>query len=572
MLFFLCTTIARPMRNRHYSFLNLLLVAVIASALPQVSFSQSDELPAVWQRKVQQLVKNIDRSQQALTAQGAEDLNDPFKAKQWQDRIENYRSGLARVPESSDPLLVDARKRLTALESSLSALQDDVPVEQSTKPAETAVSQSTSGSTEGPQLVSGQRVQVRKLKRDLDGVLADIVTTGPSPLQSADVVQKYQGALERYAGALKRFERFKNDPDVQTSAAAYRALVDGLQAEQRRAADQARQLGDVQGRLATLEGTLRSNQSPGELYAPFSLEEASAWVQQLAAAQQAAQSANTEIQSIAPLAYLPDSPATVSQGAPYDSQDLNRLLNFANGIQTDVNSSLDSTQARLKHQFDFQDQHELGYFRQLDPASDKDRMNAYLAEGAEGEILERLDKQMALAESVAAYQMAFGKEPTNNTQSRIAEINQLRRQYLKDRAKVLGGYRLPEPASTDSDRMATAEQILANPEYGFGEHGPVVLTTEDIVSREKEVSRDTIKDVDVSLSGTITLSGTRETWNYRWQEFKFATPLKETDNNEWYVWWITAKKYESGWEKTPIGRWVSGNATKGSLILEENFR
>ncbi len=107
-------------------------------------------------------------------------------------------------------------------------------------------------------------------------------------------------------------------------------------------------------------------------------------------------------------------------------------------------------------------------------------------------------------------------------------------------------------------------------EYAFGTHGPVVLTTEKIISREKEVSRETIKDVDVSLSGTITMSGTRETWNYKWDEFKFATPIKD-DNGDWYVWWITAKKYQSGWEKTPIGYWISGGAVKGSLILPDNF-
>jgi len=72
------------------------------------------------------------------------------------------------------------------------------------------------------------------------------------------------------------------------------------------------------------------------------------------------------------------------------------------------------------------------------------------------------------------------------------------------------------------------------------------------------------------LSGTITLSGERETWNYKWDEFKFATPIKD-ENGDWYIWWITAMKYESGWEKTPIGYWVSGASVKGSLILPDNF-
>ncbi|MDA0339570.1 MAG: hypothetical protein O2910_06990, partial [Proteobacteria bacterium] len=67
------------------------------------------------------------------------------------------------------------------------------------------------------------------------------------------------------------------------------------------------------------------------------------------------------------------------------------------------------------------------------------------------------------------------------------------------------------------------------------------------------------------------LSGTETTWTYKWREFKFATPIKETGSDNWHIWWITAKKYSSGAESTPIGRWISGGATKGSLILKDNF-
>lgn len=555
-------------------------ISLCPPALQPVSLAMAQELPAVWQRKVQQIQKNIDRSRQALAASGAADLADAFKAKQWMDRLENYRTSLARVPEASDPLLIQARESLSTLEAEFAALKGrsnengagaETAAASTSAPPPAAQAAEDSASP-APQLVSGQRVQVNKLNRDLQGALADLVTTGPSPMQSGDMVGRYNQSLQRYAEALGRFAPFRNDPDVRAAADAYQSLAAAVKAEFERARDQIAELGDVQARLATLEETLRANRPPGQLYPPFSLDDARTWVQQLAAAQQAAQAAGGEIQAIAPLAYLPDSPTPVSQGGPYDRKDLDRLLNFANGIQADVNAAINDTQAMLKHRFDFQDQQELGYFRDLDPGSDRDRMNAYLAEGAEGEILERLDQQMALVESIAAYQQAFGKEPTANTLARLEEITTLREKYLRDRAEVLGGYRLPAPASDDAGRIAIAREILANPAYGFGEHGPIVLTTADIVSRDKEVSRDTIKDVDVSLSSTITLSGTRESWHYQWEEFKFATPLKAEDGDEWYVWWITAKKYRSGWEKTPIGRWVSGAATQGSRILEKNFR
>jgi hypothetical protein len=306
------------------------------------------------------------------------------------------------------------------------------------------------------------------------------------------------------------------------------------------------------------------------LYPPFTEAEASEWMALVTAATETAQAAVGEIESIAPLAYLPDNRGVVQDGSPYDSQDLQRLYRFAQDTISDAEASIATTQDTLQHRFEFQDTNELTLWRELDPSNENHRMNFYLSEGAEGEVLSSLDQQMALAQSVAAIQRAMGKTPTAAAQARIAEIDALREKYLEDRITVLGDSRLPEPASNDAARLAIAKEILARPEYEFGTYGPVVLTTRDIVTREKEVSRETIKDVDVSLSGTITMSGTRESWNYKWDEFKFASPIKD-DNGDWYIWWITAKKYESGWEKTPIGYWVSGGSVKGSLILPENF-
>lgn len=38
----------------------------------------------------------------------------------------------------------------------------------------------------------------------------------------------------------------------------------------------------------------------------------------------------------------------------------------------------------------------------------------------------------------------------------------------------------------------------------FGEHGLIVLTTADLVSRKKTISRDGIREVGINLSGDIT--------------------------------------------------------------------
>ncbi len=418
-------------------------------------------------------------------------------------------------------------------------------------------------------LVSGERVRVKKLTRDMESAMQTLNKGGVAPFQDKAYTDKWRASVERYRTALKKYPQ-TDDPDVQAAAAKLAEFENMVAFGIREATKQTAELGDVQAILAGIEKALRENRAPGWMPAPFDETEARNWVQKAANAQKTAKSAIAEMQRIAPTANLPLTRGTVQQGAAYDKQDLDRLMNFANGNLRDVSEAVKQTGANLKTQFDAQDS-ELAYFRELDPDNEKHRMNAFLQEGSEARIYERLDRQLAFAKSVVAYQRAFGKEPTAVSAARVEEIAALRKAYAENRMKALGDSKLPEPKSEDDARMAVAKQILAEPSYEFGEHGPVVLTTKEIVERTKTVSRAEIKDVDVSLSGDITLSGTETTWNYAWEEFKFATPIKEDGGDDWYIWWITAKKYSSGWERTPIGEWVSGAATKGSLIPRKNF-
>lgn len=418
-------------------------------------------------------------------------------------------------------------------------------------------------------LVSGERVRVKKLTRDIESTIQTLDQGGVAPFQDPGYVQKWQARIEHYRQSLAKYPQ-TNDPDVQDAAAKLAQLEKMMAFGTKEAAKQESELGDVQAILAAIEQSLRDNPPPAWLPAPFTDEEAQKWARAAAIAEQTARKAIAELQRIAPTAHLPVNQGTVQQGAPYDKQDLRRLSSLANGIVADVGEAVKRTADTLKYQYDAQKE-ELEYYRELDPDDATHRMKHFLAEEAQERIYSGLDKQLALAESVLAYQRVLGKEPAPHTVARVEEIAALRGAYAKKRIKALGESRLPEPESTDGERLAIAERILAEPRYEFGEHGPVVLTTEDIVVREKEVSRAEVKDVDVSMSGTITLSGTETKWRYKWQEFKFATPLKEPGTDKWYIWWIVAKKFSSGGSRTPIGEWISGSATKGDLILEENF-
>lgn len=418
-------------------------------------------------------------------------------------------------------------------------------------------------------LVSGERVRVKKLARDVESAMDTLNRGGVKPFQDPAYVEKWEATVARFRQALGKYPQV-DDPDVKAAAAKLRELETMLAFGKTESAKQQAQMGDPQQILAGIEQALRAAPAPQWLPAPFSDAEVAAWVRAAVAAKRTAQKATAELQRIAPTAHLPLNPGTVQSGAPYDRHDLDRLMRWAQGNVAAVDESVQETANRLATRFKAQDER-LDYFRGLDPENEKDRLNAFLQEGAEARVYGQLDDELALARSVVSYQEALGKQPTPASVGRVEEIAALRQTYAENRRKALGDSTLPEPKSTDAERIAIAETILARPSYEFGEHGPVVLTTPEIVEREKTVSRAEIKDVDVSLSGTITMSGTETSWHYKWREFKFATPIRDAESGDWHIWWITAKNFSSGWEKTPIGVWISGGATKGSIIPEENF-
>ncbi len=538
-----------------------------------VKTAQSQKLPAVWKNKITKLAKSIKRSHQSLISNREHIFNDAFRTKQFADGIANYRSSLSRVPASSDPLLLSTNEMLAKLEKDFSSAKTSkaipaTPSKASPKTATIKPAQGTDKSTapkpSDKQLVSGQKVQIKKLTRDMKSVYSSIKTEGPSDLQSSSVVNKYKKAIEKYTTALNRYKDYASDPLLLEATQTYKALRATLSSEFKRAQAQLAVLGNPAELMATVDAKLQGRKAPRSFPAPFSDEEVQSWVRQIKDIKLTSADVIAEVQRVSAATNLD------LTGGKYGVQRANSMLHWADKAVRDSDAALTETEAQLNHQYQFQNKHSLPYFRNLDPGNEMDRANAFLQEGAEARIYERLDKQLAMAESFAAFEKATSGSISDGKKARVAEVIALRKKYSEDRIKAVGISKLPTPASNDAKILAIAKQIVEKPSYKLGQHGPIVLTTKQIVTREQEVSRDTVKDVDISLSGKLTWSGTRETWQYKWQEFKFATPIKD-DSGDWYIWWITAKNYSSGASTTPLNEWVSGRTTKGSLILEENF-
>ncbi|WP_395375190.1 hypothetical protein [Marinicella sp. W31] len=414
-------------------------------------------------------------------------------------------------------------------------------------------------------LVSGQRVQVKKLVRDMTNVRQGIVIQGPSELQDPDIIKARQKRMGQFQQALKRYPQV-DDPDVQKARAEYTALQQALSAEFKRAQTQLQQLGDVQQALATIEKNARTYAVPKPLAIPFDELKVKQWLEQASQARTVGEHNQKQLQQIAQLAYLPKNLGTPQTGASYDIDDVDRMYRYALQMQQAVQSNYTVMADQLKNRIQGMDSRVFERWQE-DPESDKRWI--FLSDDQRQQAKQAFAENRLIANSYLHLEKALNRS-TELADSTLKRIAAAEAQFEKKHQIALQTSRLPDPKSKDSDLIEIAESVLQTPKYEFGTYGPIVLTTAAVIEREKKTSELEIDDAEVTLGGDVKFSGTETTWTYRWEEFSFAVPLQETDGR-WFIWWITAKNFSSGAANTPIGRWVSGKATKGNLILKENF-
>lgn len=136
------------------------------------------------------------------------------------------------------------------------------------------------------------------------------------------------------------------------------------------------------------------------------------------------------------------------------------------------------------------------------------------------------------------------------------------------RARALDLVRMPRSASTDKSLLSIARETLKNPDY---ETGPIkrMVVNSDKVHREQETSDIEFDKADVSLGGTVTLSGTETTYHYSWDQFQVATA--EEVEGTYFIFYNTLKYYTSGSTTTPLNRWILSGRIQGSEIPEANI-
>lgn len=538
-----------------------------------VGVAHAEALSSFWQNKIKKLATNIDKSRQNLAANGDALRGDAFKANQFKGRIENYANSLSKAPPSTDPIMAAAQERLALLRSEFNAMMaggaapapaaaaapaQAAPAAPAAStatqtPAASAPAASPAASNVRP-LVSGERVRVKKLIRDMGNVLGAITTEGPSLYQDP---AEYNAAVKRFTqftDALKKYPQ-ADDPDVKAARETYMALRGKLVPELARGEEQQKILGDVFGNLRAIENRDADAPVPPRLQPPFTEADVKRWADASRIARDAAQKDYKYIQDIAPIAYLPDFTKS-GRKAEFGGKDLPRILGNAENRYKSTLAGYGIAQRNIETALE-QMQNQI-----LDPHA-----------GMHAEELARIrktfDDMIPVAQSAVYLEGGLGR-PTEEAEKGVEAIRTQRAEFEAGREAAIDAVRMPEPVSTDAERLAIAKQILETERYEFGEYGPIILNTKEILEKSREESEIEIDDVDF-FGGEIRMSGTKETTTWTWEEFQFATVLREPGTDLWRITYIKPKKFTSGASTTPIGNWISGGVVETDLIREENI-
>lgn len=543
----------------------------VNTPLSMVPPAQAQELSASLQHKLKKLTQTINKARSSLASQSDVLATDEFKKKQFGQRIESYANGLKKYPANSDPVFQAAMAELQALQTEFDALKSGAtqtqaptapqspttPSAPSTTASNTAPTQPEStpapASSDVRPLVSGERVRVKKLVRDMTNVLGSITTEGPS---------LYQDPLE-YNAAVKRFTQFTdainkypqaNDPDVIAARKTYLQLRASLKAELDRGKQQWEVLGDVMANLRALQNRDNEIRIPDALVPPFSKADVEPWLADSLAARDTAKKDYEYIQAIAPIAYLPEFTKS-GRKAEFGSNDLPRLLALTENRYKRANSGYLVIKQNISSALQQLDQQ----IQQPDARTS----NADLARHRKA-----FDDMIPVAESLVNLESVLGK-PTTEAKAAVAAIHERRATYEAQREASIDQVRMPAALSTDPERLAIAKDILERPKYKYGEHGAIILNTAKILEKERTHDEIEIDDVDF-YGGEIRMSGTKETTVWKWKEFQFATALKE-DDGHWRIYYIKPKLFTSGASTTPLNTWIAGGTIEGELIREEHI-
>jgi len=435
---------------------------------------------------------------------------------------------------------------------------------QASKPAQPAARKQAPAK----RMISQQRVRVKKLQRDIASASDTLNKAGPKPFQDARYVAKAEQRLNNFSVSLGKYNDFAGDPDVVAAGNALANYGNMIAFGKDHAAKELEVLGDVQKKLAAIEQSIRKLTAPETPSHPYQQGELKTWLIQLAKTRKAAIAIHKPLPEIKKRAWLPDTRQTVSQGGAYDLKDVDRLDRSLRGIvgkmEQDVKTFSANLALAVKHASET-----LPFFDAFDPTDSLQQTKHFLSEGRADEVRKSLADTELLFSEAAEYSKLLKHKDYEQRLTLLEKARKSSDLYEDNYRKAMELVRLPEAASTDSDLLEIAEETLGNPRYDYvGDIKRLVINT-DKTTRSKETSQSKFDKLDISLSGDITLSGTKTTYFYEWEEFQVATaePVKD----KFFIFYTTLKKFTKGSNTTPLNRWVIASRLQGSEIPEDNI-
>ncbi len=533
---------------------------IIKGALSDVARfeQQSQGLTAARKSNIRRILKLMTITRDRLDGSGNKSHESWRQADQRLKALRAQLEGLLAPAQAQQP---SAKQPPAATDANPSAQPA-----QAQKPVQSGTNTGNAQQTDVRPLVSGERVRVKKLARDIANVRNGIVTEGPSHLQAPDNFAKLKKRFDQFTTALKRYPQL-DDPDVQTARREYQALSEAATTEVARAKAQLAQLGNVQERLAKIDAVLRGTPLPESLSAPFSRADADQWVAAARELHPLAEQAKKELEQMAPIAYLPSTVGVPPQ-VPYDRSDLESLYGYADSQLKNLGRRLTETTAALDRAAEDTRSRMATINSHRDPTNARD-LWVYLEEGKREEMHRQLDEMRLLVSSGVHFYEALGRETPAVHQNALDAVEEARTRFERSREIALSSSKLPDAASKDPALLTIAEETLARPDYEIGEHERLVINA-DLTSYENKSSEIDIDKVDLTLSGDLKLSGTQTTWTYKWDQFQVATAERQADGR-FYVWYTTLKKFSSGGPTTPLNKWIVSGRFKQNEILEENL-
>lgn len=434
-----------------------------------------------------------------------------------------------------------------------------------TQPARQTVSSAPTTPSNQP-MISQYRVRIKKIQRDIASVWDTMDKGGVKPFQDPAYVQKFEASAQRFKESIAKYDAWKTDSDVVAATEKLNELVNMINFGKQHAAKELAELGDVQARLKEINQQIRQLKQPETPTQPYGAGDLTSWVTQLAQTRQAAAKVYEPLPIIKERAYLPDSRYTVEQGGTYDYNDVVRLESSLTDLVKSIDSDLKlfgtNLAAQLRHI-----EEGLSFFRDQDPTDPNQQANHFLMEGAADEYRARLQKDKTEVTEAANYAKLLNDGSHDSRAALLNNVEETIQLYESNYQKARELVRMPKAATKDSKLTKIAKETLASYDY-VGDIERMVINTEK-QHRTKETSDIEFDDADVSLSGTVTLSGTKTTYFYEWDQFQVATA--EPVGDKYYIFYSTLKYYTSGASTTPLNRWIISNRIQSSEIPKANI-